>query len=672
MLNKITKWAFYLFSFLLPLSFLPEKNFAYYFDKKIFLSVFVFLLFGLWLAKSFAANSLKYPAGKTAKAVLALAAVFLASTAFSGIFGASFFGTPLQADSFFSFGLCFLIFFLSAAILENEKEVFKSIKFFIGGSSVLALAFLILGGLALSGQKVLNFGAGDLGQVLALVFGAGLAALVTVLTLGDGRMFERKSKSWKILNIALPALEGILLATAISFVDFRLAWLLIILSSIIIFCRLLAVPASKASRLLVLGVFAASLFLFFFGLPFKAQFDYPTLPGNDLSLKIVQDTITESPKNFLLGSGLSTFPYQFALHNGGAFNRTVFAGTIFDQGAFGFLTLLAETGILGGIAFLVLVGLFLWQGFKLLTSRDESEKATLVSFVIVYYFFLMFFFFWLNLGLAVLAFWALGIFAAAEKQKEIVFAGKPEFKKTFIALIALAGLTISIFAIYAAVQQYRAGLTLQKVNEAYAQGKLDEAVGQARQATVFWQQDDYYVLLSSLYLKQSEAFLKNRKDPSAVLSAEEQTGLKKIADQAVAAADYACRLNPKKTSNWQNLGSVYGSLIAMFENAGQAGLDAYDKAEKLYPQSLSVILGRAFIYEARGEKDKAMGEYQKYFDQIPPDSQEAAAARAKIEQLNQAAASSANSAAPVDSTTSTVPNDVALPDSTAPTTSETE
>ncbi|MFA7714625.1 MAG: hypothetical protein WCX77_00750 [Candidatus Paceibacterota bacterium] len=664
MLNKITKWSFYLFSFLLPLAFLPLAGFVYYFDKKIFLSVFVFLLFGLWLAKSFAANSLKYPAGKTAKAVLALAAVFFASTAFSGIFKSSFFGTILQADSFFSFGLCFLIFFLSAAILENEKEVFKSIKFFIAGSSVLALAFLILGSLDLAGQKVLNFGAGDIGQVLALVFGAGLTALIAVSTLGDGRIFEQRSKLGKVLNIALPALEAVLLAAAISFVDFRLVWFLVILASIIILCRLLAIPSSKASRLLILGVFAASLFLFFFGLPFKAGFDFPSLPDKDLSLKIAQGTLTENSKNFLLGSGLSTFPNQFALHNNGAFNRTVFSGAIFDQGAFGFLTLLVETGILGGIVFLILIGLFVWQGFKLLTSQDEGEKAALVSFIIAYYLVLIFFFFWINLGLTVLAFWALGMFAAAEKQKEIVFTQKPELKKTVAIMIILAGLTISIFAIYAAVQQYRAGLALQKD----VQGNLDEAIGQTQKAISLWQQDDHYVLLSNLYLKQADAFLKNRKDATVALSAEEQAGLKKITDQAAAAAEYACRLDPKKTSNWYNLGSVYRSLIFTTENAGQAALDAYDKAEKLYPQNLGVILGREFIYEARGEANKAIEEYQKYLDLIPPDTQEAAAVKAKIEQLNQATAS-ANSVVPVNLGTPVIPNDITLPTSTAPTSS---
>jgi Flp pilus assembly protein TadD len=665
MLNKITKWIFYIFSFLLPLAFLPESHFAYYFDKKIFLSVFVFLLFGSWLAKSFAANRLKYPAGKTAKAVLAIAAVFFASTALSGIFGPSFFGTSLQADSFFSFGLCFAIFFLSAAILEDGKEVLKSIKFFIGGSSVLALAFLVLGGLALAGQKVLNFGAGDLGQVLALVFGAGLTALVAVSTLGDVKIFKQESKLGKSLNIALPVLEGILLTAAISFVDFRLTWLLIILVSIVVFCRLLATPASKTSRLLVLGVFAASLFLLFFGLPFRVQFDYPTLPGRDLTLKIAQSTLMESPKNFLIGSGLTTFPYQFALHNGGVFNQTVLSGSVFDQGAFGFLTLLVETGILGAIAFLGLIGLLIWQGFKLLTSRDEEEKAVSVSFILIYYLFLIFFFFWINFGLTVLAFWALGMFAVSEKQKEVLFVEKPEMKKTAAAMIVLAGLTVSVFSIYASVQQYRAAMALQKD----VQGKLDEAIVQTQKATGFWQQDDYYVLLSNLYIEQANAFLNGRKDPKAALSADEQVQLKNIADQAAAVANYACQLNPKRTSNWYNLGSIYGNPIFLVGDGGKAALEAYDKAEKLYPQNLSVFLGREFIYEALGEGDKALGEYQKYLNLVPPDSQAAATVRNKVEQLKQAIASS-TSAVPANSETAATPDDVTLPTSTAPTSTE--
>ena len=640
MLNKITKWVFYAFSFLLPLTFLPEKNFASFFDRKIFLAIFVFLLFGAWMIKSFASGGLKYPAGKTSKAVLAAAAAFFASAIFSGIFKASFFGTLLQPDSFFGFGLCFLIFFLSAAILENEKEVFKSIKFFIAGASILALAFLILGGLTLAGQAVLNFSAGNLAQVLALVFGGGLTALIAVSTLGEGNIFNSEAKDKKILNIALLSLEGILLAAAISFVDLRLTWFLIIMASIVILCRLLISPSSKTSRIIVSGVFIAALFLFFFGLPFKAQFDYPNLPNGSLSLKVAQGTLMESPKNFFFGSGMASFPNQFALHNGGALNGTIFSGIIFEQSAFGFLTLLVETGILGAIAFLILAGVFLWHGFKLMTTSDENERPTLVAFAIAYYFILIFFFFWINLGLLALAFWALGMFAAAEKQKEIVFADKPELKKTGAALIALAGLTISVFAIFVSFQQYRANLAAREANENYSQGEADKAIMQTRKAISLWPQDDYYILLSNLYLQKANDFLEE-KEGEAELSEEDQSSLLGIADQAIAVAGLACELNPKKTSNWHNLGSVYGNLVFAVENAGQAGLDAYNKAAELYPQSLGAVLGRAFIYEARGEKEKAIEEYKKYLSLIPFDSQEAETAAIKIEQLSQAETSSA-------------------------------
>jgi tetratricopeptide (TPR) repeat protein len=238
----------------------------------------------------------------------------------------------------------------------------------------------------------------------------------------------------------------------------------------------------------------------------------------------------------------------------------------------------------------------------------------------------------------------------------------------------LAGLTVSVFAIYVAVQQYRANLALQNINEVAIQGKLDEAAGQVQKAIGLWPQDDHFVLLSNIYLGKADLFLNSRTDPTAVLSAEEQTALKGIVDQAIFAADHACRLDPKKTSNWYNLGSVYGSPITMImtENASQAALDAYDKAENLYPQSLGVILGRAYVYEVRGEGSEAIEEYQKYLNMIPPNSQEAAAARKKIEQLDQAINASKASAESVSSGTITTPDDITLPTSTAPTSSEKE
>lgn len=662
MLNKITKWIFYIFSFLLPLAFLPESSFVYYFDKKIFLAIFVFLLFGSWMLKSFSSGSLKYPAGRTAKAVLALSVAFFASSAFSGIFNSSFFGSTAQSVPFFNFGLCFLIFFLSAAILENEKEVFKSLKFFTAGCSVLALSFLILGFFAMAGQKVLNFGAGDLSQVLSLVFGAGLAALIAVLSLSKEKIFNSEIKYGKALNIGVPFLEGALLISAISFIDFRLTWFLVILTLIIIFCRLLAVPSSKVARTAVLGAFILSLFLFFFGSPFKAQFNYPSLPGKDLSLSIAQNTLMESPKNFFFGSGLATFSNQFALHNNGALNQTVFSGVLFEQAAFGVLTLLVETGILGLIILFILIGAFFWQGFKLIASRNEEDDAVLVSFAVAYYFILIFFFFWMNFGLLALFFWALGMFAAAERQKEIIFADKPELKKTGAAIIALAGLTISIFAVYVSVQQYSAAITAQKSSQAYGRGETEQAFAQANKAISFWQQDDYYILLSSLYLRQADNFLKSKSEASEALSENDQISLQKIADQAVAAAGHACMLNPKKTVNWHNLGLVYGNLVFINENAAQSGLDAYNKAEELYPQNLGVFLGRAFIYEATGDAQKAMEEYQKYSSMIPFESEEAQAAREKIEQLKQSAESFENSAA-TDSSQIEKPDSISLPGS---------
>ncbi|MFA5747457.1 MAG: hypothetical protein WC926_05330 [Candidatus Paceibacterota bacterium] len=659
MLTKITKWLFYLFSFLLPLSFLPERTFAAYFDKRVFLAVFVFLFFVFIAMRSFADGRFRYPAGKTSQAMLAVIGVFFASSFFSGIFNQSVFGSGFQPDCFFSLGFGFVAFFISAAIMESEKEVFNAIKSFIAGSSVLAFGFLVLSCLkAYLNQDFLAFGAGDTAQVLALVFGGALSALIALFGLGQFEDQGKGTSRSRAINLASLILATVLLTGAIAFIDFKLVWFLISLSAIIVLCRILAGPSSKVGRSIVCLSFVAALFLFFFGSPFSYDFGMTVLPNSGLSLKIAQDTLMEGFKSAMFGSGPGTFSYQFALHNGGAFNQTDLSGFVFNQGLFGYLTLAVETGLLGISALLSLIGLFFWGGFKLITSRDDEDKAGLAAFVLGSYFVLLLFFFWINLGLFVLSFWVLGIFAAAEKQKEVVFAGGG-IKRIAAVAVLLAFLSNAVFDLYASIRQYQAGTVIAQAGQDYGNGKIDDAIAKNEKAIGLWQTDDYYTSLSTLYLAKAGSILQDKTDLTIPLAEEEQAAFVGWVNQAETAANFACQLNPKGLTNWQNLGSIYEKLIRAgytIEGYDQKALDAYDAAEKLYPQSLIAILGKSFIYEVRGDKDNAIVAYKKYLELINPASQDAKDINTRIEQLNQAPASS-DAAVPSGSGTETVPGD---------------
>jgi tetratricopeptide (TPR) repeat protein len=651
MLTKITKWLFYLFSFLLPLSFLPEKTFAAYFDKRIFLAVFVLLFFVLLAVKSFAEGRFRYPAGKTSWAMLAVIGTFFASSVFSGIFGQSIFGSGSQADSFFSLGFGFIAFFISAAIMESEKDVFKAIKFFIAGSSVLALGFLILSSLAIYQAKdVLAFGGGDTAQVLALVLGGALSALIALFGLGQFEGEEKKSPRSRAIDLISLVLATVLLTGAIAFINLKLVWFLVALATIIILCRILAVPSSNAGRSAVCLSFVAALLFFFFGSPFSHDFGPTILPSNNLSIKIAQSTFGEGFKSAVFGSGPGTFPYQFALHNGGAFDQTKLSGFVFNQGAFGYLTLAIETGLLGILALSALIGFFFWAGFKLISSRSEEEKAGLAAFILGSYFVLLLFFFWINLGLFVLTFWALGIFAAAEKQKEIVFTRDSGAKKTIALAILLALLANAVFDLYVSVRQYQAAAVLAQAGEDYNNGKLDETIAKNENAISLWPTDDYYISLSNLYLEKAGNVVQARTDLTAPLSDEETAAFKKWAGQAETEANLACQLNPKRSTNWQNLGSVYKGLIRLVyivDNYDTKAIEAYDKAEKLYPQGSAAILGKAFVYDVRGDKNNALAGYRRYLEVANPENQEIKEVKARMEKLNQTDSSAAS--------TSTVP-----------------
>ncbi|MFA5643781.1 MAG: hypothetical protein WC949_04440 [Candidatus Paceibacterota bacterium] len=622
MMNKITKWIFYVFSFLLPLSFLPERNFAAYVDKKIFLAGFVFLLFVSWLVQSVKDGKIIYPAGKTAKAVSAVAAVFSLSTLLSGIIFPSLFGTILQGGVLFGFILSFLLFFLSSTILENEKELLKTIKLFIAGASVLSLAFLSLACLALfqptswlGKALVFNLGVGDTGQTLALVFGGALAALFALFSFGRDRSPDKKLPA-KILEATLFVISAVSLAAGIVFVNFPFVWFLVGMSLIVILFRLLAMPSSSVSRLAAFfAVIVCSLF-FLFGSPkfLSYNFGLAPLPSQPLSYSIASQTLSENFKNLMVGSGLATFPYQFSLHNDGAFNQTQLSGYIFDQGPFGLLTLLTETGVLGVAAILILIGLFFWQGFKFLSSNDEDDRSGLISFIPGFYFMLLFFFYPINLGLVALAFWFLGIFAAVEKQKEVVFSQTAPAKRLALIGVLLVAAMGIVLSLYVTVQQHRAEIVYQ---QAMAKDNLDEAIKKVQEAAQIWQSDDYYVALSNLYVMKIQKVQSEIKDATAPLPEDQQALLKDAATQSLAAANYACKLNEKRSDNWQNLAAVYMGPVA-FQDADKLAIENYGKALNLYPQNLNAVLGLANVYRLQGDTAKALEGYNKALTIVMP------------------------------------------------------
>jgi hypothetical protein len=94
----------------------------------------------------------------------------------------------------------------------------------------------------------------------------------------------------------------------------------------------------------------------------------------------------------------------------------------------------------------------------------------------------------------------------------------------------------------------------------------------------------------------------------------------------------------------------------------------------LYPQGSAAILGKAFVYDVRGDKNNALAGYRRYLEVADPDNQEIKEVKARMEKLNQSADSSAASTptVPASSGASALPDDVTIPTSTAPASSAAE
>lgn len=142
-LNKIIRYSLYLLVFLLPLWFLPFTIFPVAANKQLLLAVFCFFIIILWAIKVFSSGKLSFICNKLTLAVFLLLLILGVSTFLSASKAQSFWGMNFEPDTFFSFILYTLTFFLFANLLKEEKEVSKTIFAFLGGSGVLAALFLI-------------------------------------------------------------------------------------------------------------------------------------------------------------------------------------------------------------------------------------------------------------------------------------------------------------------------------------------------------------------------------------------------------------------------------------------------------------------------------------------------------------------------------------------------
>lgn len=309
-------------------------------------------------------------------------------------------------------------------------------------------------------------------------------------------------------------------------------------------------------------------------------------PSWQSTMSVARDVYHTSP---IFGSGPGTFGIAWLKHRDPAFNTTPFWNIDFSSGVGSVPTSFVTTGIVGIIAWTVLLLVLIGAGFRINVFRASQDpfvrRVAVLSFVGALYLFIIAIFSLPSPGVFGLAFVLAGLFVSTTRfavngqQWGIVFARSPRlgFVVVFVLTIILLG---SVAAAYSLVGRYVALTQLTKAGAALASGDLNAADAAAQNALQFAPVSVAYQLQANIANIRLDQIVS-----STTLSAHAaQQAFQSTLTAGINAALTATRLTPSDYQSWIALGNLYAKAVPLsVAGAYESAKAAYEKARELNP-----------------------------------------------------------------------------------------
>lgn len=172
-----------------------------------------------------------------------------------------------------------------------------------------------------------------------------------------------------------------------------------------------------------------------------------------------------------------------------------------------------------------------------------------------------------------------------------------------LALVVVAGYYLTTFAVSDATFQH--SLQAANANNGTLTYKLQT---QAIQAYPY--RSGYYRIFSQTNIALANSLLALGTGKSSPSAQAQQTALQLI-QQSITAAKQATALAPQSVAEWQNLASVYRSLIGVGQNADSFAVSATQQAVILDPNNPQEYLTLGGLYFQLGQYDNAIIMFQR-------------------------------------------------------------
>lgn len=380
-----------------------------------------------------------------------------------------------------------------------------------------------------------------------------------------------------------------------------------------------------------MGAFAASFIVIAVALSLTVYMLFtsqkPLILPFDTGLQTAMSAISQGASNIfkslLLGSGFGTYLNDFTQFKPAQYNTnpTLWAFTFFRSSSF-VLELLATTGLLGVAAFAFIVLRVVKQKtfFLPLILAILAAVALPFSFTLVALFFVLLALFAVvcihnspnkygESEMYLVAFKKGLLAVTPETDKVSQSPAEKKFSKIlpiFFTLLMLVLIGLPLYFVTRFVLSdliFQRSLVAASQNDGIATYEL-----QAASINTFPYRDIYYRSFSQTNLALANALAVNTQGASP--SADTQKNILTLIQQSINAGRTAVTVSPMTSFNWNNLSSVYRSLIGFGENADQFTILTLNQAIALDPNNPQQYIDLGGVYYQLGQYDEAIRQFQ--------------------------------------------------------------
>lgn len=602
-LKSLESWAFLFFSLLvglLPFFFIPVLPVGVIESKSYLLCSLAFLSGALVFIDSLYRRTIRFPRSWTQLCFLVVPLLVLVSAFFSSSVRESIFGNAAELSTVITLSACCIVGFLSSIFLIDNTKRDHATKFFFGGILISSIF-----------QLVLFIGNGfQSGLLLGSIVDFGIVHAFALLLAAFVLSVRKNTHTERILLLISSALSVLfILLSQLMFI-----WIAIGIVSLVLFISILFTHTSEdpSKRYSFPTFFFILILLSLFStigalavqriIPAKLAINITEIrPSASTTFSIAKDIVRRSP---LVGVGPNRFEEALELYKPDIVSSSQFSATSFSFGFAFFPTIAIETGLLGLLAILFLLGAGAYSLFKLLKNKFAYENPLAIFSTVGFLYFLVFLIWFVPTVIPIVLFFVFtGILVGLECQTKMFVPTSLEQKSSFpFVTIVVSSLLVVVLAsgfLFSLKKTIARGIFSYGVLEVGKGNIVDERFMELGYRID--RQDSYARSIALLYLSQTTTLLSGLKDQTSKPE-DVQAALSK----AIAYAKNAMTLDSNDAHNYVVAGDVYAAVVPVkAERAYENAAAAYEAALVRSPHNPDLILRQANLEATAGNVDQS-------------------------------------------------------------------